>query len=135
VQIDISFVTWKALTARLEDEADTYDALISRLLHERPAEDDGSQERNKSTGSSSGAVFKGVFLPDGTELRGTHRGKTFLASIVAGQWIDGETGERRSSPSQAAFAITQSGVNGWLFWLVKRPADKGWRSLNELRSR
>lgn len=133
MQIDISFETWKTLTHHLFDENDSYDAVINRLLSEGGQPE--SDRKVPSVAPRSGAVFKGVFLPDGTELRATHRGKTYLAQIVDGQWIDSDSGERRTSPSQAAATITQGGVNGWLFWLVKRPQDGTWGSLNELRVR
>ena len=85
--------------------------------------------------NGDGAYFKDVFLPDGTELRATHKGKTYFARISGSAWIDQATGMRRSSPSQAAYFITNNHVNGWLFWLVRRPGDEVWHSLNALRAR
>lgn len=136
MQIDVSFNTWKWLTALLRDENDSYDAVVARLLK--------SEEANETPASTSppphqtrgknGAYFKDIFLPDGTELRATYKGKTYFAKISGSEWTDGTTGERRSSPSQAAYFITNTHVNGWLFWLVKRPGEDGWNSLNALRA-
>jgi hypothetical protein len=44
-----------------------------------------------------------------------------------------QEGQTFSSPSAAAFAITQSGINGWWFWSVKRPSDPAWLQLRKLR--
>jgi hypothetical protein len=138
MQIDLDFRTWKRLTARLVDENDTYDAVISRLLTPEGKPDTSADVDPVSVEEGSpgtGAYFKDVFLPDGTVLRATHKGKTYFAKISGSEWIDGITGEKRSSPSQAAYFITNNHVNGWLFWLVKRPKDTVWHSLNALRSR
>lgn len=137
MQIDLEFRTWKRLTALLADEKDTYDAVITRLLSsegERGAADVDPAPVEEG-GHRTGAYFKEVFLPHGTALRATHKGKTYFANISGSEWIDETTGEKRSSPSQAAYFITNNHVNGWLFWLVKRPGDTVWHSLNALRSR
>lgn len=140
MQLEISFGLWKRLTSLLEDENDTYDSLIERLIAGASEEADPGTEPAATVitpppNGSTGAYFKDVFLPSGTELRATHKGKTYFAKISGSEWIDGGTGERRSSPSQAAYFITGNNVNGWLFWLVKRPGDQAWHSLNALRAR
>lgn len=138
MQIDVSFDRWKALTALLCDENDSYDAVIQRLIDEAgggggfPTSNE-FDPRPLATATDSGAYFKEIFLPNGTELRATYKGKTYFAKISGSKWIDCETGETRTSPSQAAYFITDKNVNGWLFWVVKRPDDEGWRSLNALR--
>jgi hypothetical protein len=135
VQVEISFETWKRLTSLLESENDTHDGVINRLLGSTGASRTSTSPRSHSPEArAAGAYFKDVFLPDGTELRATHKGKTYFANISGSEWIDRSTGERRSSPSQAAYFITNNHVNGWLFWLVKRPGDAVWHSLNALRA-
>jgi hypothetical protein len=139
LQVDIEFHTWKKLTNLLLDEQDSYDAVIRRLLEPGSVPKVSSgPESTASKGSpveaSGGAYFKDVFLPEGTELRATHKGKTYFAKISGSKWIDQESGEPRSSPSQAAYFITDNHVNGWLFWLVRRPGDEVWHSLNALRA-
>jgi len=139
MQIDVSFALWKALTALLRDEHDSYDAVIERLLESSPDDlpktEVGAERTEPEDTSSAGAYFKEVFLPNGTELRATYKGKTHFAEIRDSEWIDRESGRTRTSPSQAAYSITGKNVNGWLFWIVKRPNDEGWRSLNALRIR
>ena len=135
VDVNLSFERWKALTLLLEDENDSYDALIGRLIkgQSRAGNDDAQECATRP--HRSGAYYKGVFLPDGTDLRAKYKGKLYYATIADGQWVDVGTGEIRSSPSQAAYSITGGNVNGWLFWLVKRPEDSTWQSLNRLRSK
>jgi hypothetical protein len=139
MQIDLEFGTWKRLTALLVNENDTYDAVINRLLSldgmATVASADAEVAPGETAGQRTGAYFKEVFLPEGTILRATHKGKTYFAKISGSEWIDETTGKKRSSPSQAAYSITNNHVNGWLFWLVKRPEDTVWHSLNALRSR
>jgi hypothetical protein len=81
--------------------------------------------------TQSGWTWKGVHLPDGTELRAEYKGKEYVAKVSGGHWQ--QDGETYGSPSAAAFAITQSGINGWWFWSVKRPSDPGWMPLAKLR--
>ena len=68
---------------------------------------------------------------DGTELRAEYKGRAYTARIEDGRWL--QDGEVQTSPSAAASAITQGGVNGWWFWSVKRPGDTKWVVLGELR--
>ncbi|HEX9947435.1 MAG TPA: hypothetical protein VGA98_07840 [Allosphingosinicella sp.] len=133
MQLDVHFDTWKKLTSLLADEQDTHDAVIRRLLEAAP--DTPPASAPPSAGAKpQGAYFKEVFLPEGTQLRASHKGKTYFAKISGSEWIDEATGAKRSSPSQAAYYITNNHVNGWLFWLVRRPDDDMWHSLNALRS-
>lgn len=126
--IDIDFEVYKELTARRASEATTYNDVIRDLLglDAQPEIADGPVQ------SAGGLDIKGVFLPNGTLLRATYKGQTYTAEIKDGAWI-GCDGVRRNTPSDAACAITQNNVNGWRFWHVKRPGDKGWKVLNSLR--
>lgn len=131
VQIEISFQNWQRLTGLLEGERDSYDNVIARLIADRMAQSKAVPMVRR------GAVeltVKGVALPNGTLLRATFKGKTHFAEVIEGRWFDRETGERRTSPSQAAMAITGVVTNGWRFWQVQRPNDAGWVPLGELRN-
>jgi hypothetical protein len=130
--IDVDFEVFKQLTALRPDEATTYNDVIRKLLkldHSSPAASGAGSSSN-----AGGCEFKGVFLPNGTELRVTYKGQAHVATIKDGAWIGGD-GIRRHSPSDAACAITKTNVNGWRFWKVKRPNDGAWRVLDELRPR
>ena len=146
MQVELSFENWKRLTTLLLDEQDSYDAVIARLLANEPgmpvlpacldlsgSSDSGALRQNSDL-SGDGAYFKNVFLPEGTKLRATYKGKAYFATISDSRWMDSESGLQRTSPSQAAYEITKSGVNGWRFWMVKRPDDSDWMSLDSLRS-
>lgn len=139
MDISVNFDTWKRLTALLQSETDDYSAVIGRLLpdhlHTVSKETDDERGIEWSTGDShAGAVFKGLFLPEGTRMRASHRGKTYFATITGARWVDDETGESRTSPSHAAAQITGNSVNGWLFWLAKRPTDTQWHNLAAMRA-
>ena len=131
--IEVDFDVYKALTVMRPDELTTYNDVLRRLL-----EIDGSSQNSSALMQAShgngGCNFRGVFLPNGTQLHATYKGKTYLAGISDGFWI-GQDGKRRNSPSDAACAITKTNVNGWRFWKAKRPGDGEARLLEEFRSR
>jgi hypothetical protein len=79
-----------------------------------------------------GAWFSNVHFPEGTKFRATYKGQTFLAEIKDGQWI-GADGIARTSPSDAASAISHTNVNGWRFWFVQMPGDPAWRRMDEIK--
>ena len=131
MQIDVNFQNWQRLTGLLENERDTIDKVIERLLADHAALN--SRRGNRGGHIAHELAWKGVSLPNGTLLRATFKGKTCFAEIVEGRWFDRESGSRRNSPSQAAKAITGSATNGWLFWEVQRPGESGWARLSDLR--
>lgn len=143
MQVDIDFEVWKALTHLLKDERDSYNEVIRRLLT-LPASDlsadtgafdaAGISDRvnNGLLGTLSGVWYSSVFFPDGTIFRATYKGQAYYASIKEGVWVDG-WGQNRTSPSDAATAISGTNVNGWRFWFVKRPHDIDWVRMDTLR--
>ena len=124
--IDIDFEVFKALTVRRSSEETTYNHVLRELLGLPPV---GSPAPNTQSPSW---VWKGVTLSDGTELQATYKGRLYTAAIKSGRWV--QDGKTHTSPSSAALEITQSGINGWNFWSVKRPGDGSWRQLGTLRS-
>ena len=82
---------------------------------------------------------KGVTLPHGTEVRMGYNGKPHSGRIDEGEWLI--EGKRFGSPSAAAGGVarTKSGskpsLDGWKYWLVRRPGESGWTVLEELRKR
>lgn len=142
MQIDIDFEVFKALTAQLKDERDTYNEAIRRLLT-LPASDLSADPSSFEPagiagqvqgllGTSSGVWYSNVFFPDGTIFRATYKGQTYYASIREGVWTDAFN-ITRTSPSDAASAISKTNVNGWKFWFVKRPHDVDWLRMDSLR--
>jgi hypothetical protein len=141
-QIVIDFDVWKALTARLDSEHDTYNEVIRRLL-QLPATEAGAQPGEIDwpgqpdalplpSGPLKGVWFSSVFFPEGTAFRATYKGKTHRAQILNSQWVD-ELGHPRTSPSDAASAISNTNVNGWRFWFVRRPYDEDWVRMDALK--
>jgi hypothetical protein len=139
--IPVSLEVYKQLTARLE-EGQTHDDVIRHLLGvdsivepENPVNTPLESLSDKLTKSmlarGNGFISRGLWLPNGTELRARYKQKEYLAYIVDEEWI-GEGGELQTSPSAAASAITGTNVNGLRFWEARRPTDKGWRRLDVL---
>ena len=145
MQVEIDFEVFKALTARLENESDTYNEAIRRLLGLPaseatllPGEFDIPGLPAPAQGSgilaqlNGGVWFSNVYFPNGTMFRATYKGKTYRARVHNSQWID-EFGIQRSSPSDAASAISGTNVNGWRFWFVRRPQDEDWQRMDALK--
>jgi hypothetical protein len=144
MQIEIDFEVFKALTARLENETDTYNEAIRRLLGLPatetallPGEIDvpglpAAFSGNALAAYSGGVYFSNVFFPNGTMFRATYKGRTYRARVYNSQWID-ELGNIRTSPSDAASAISGTNVNGWRFWFVRRPQDEDWQRMDALK--
>lgn len=142
MQIEIDFEVFKGLTAKLQSESDTYNEVIRRLLG-LPSSDltatviEMSGKGEAWSAEVIGGTLRGVwygttFFPDGTAFRSTYKGRTYYAQVKDGRWL-GHDGVERTSPSDAASAISASNVNGWKFWYGKRPNDLDWARLDELR--
>jgi putative antitoxin of VapBC-like toxin-antitoxin system len=125
--IDIDFEVYKELTMRRQSESDSCNDVIRRLLKLNRA------PHPNVSGVVSGAIFKGIMFPDGTQFRVNYKGQTHTAEIKKGVWVDAK-GITRASPSEAAHAITGTNVNGWRFWHCRRPNDAGWQIMDRLRS-
>ena len=142
MQIEIDFEVWQSLTGRLKSETDTYNEAIRRLLglpsSELAAGPVEMSEKGEAwatetpTGEIKGVWYGSTFFPDGTVFRSTYKGRTFFAEVRDGRWL-GSDGIERTSPSDAASAVSRSNVNGWKFWFGKRPNDADWYRLDEFR--
>jgi hypothetical protein len=138
--IKVSLPVFKQLTARLE-EGQCHDDVIRDLLGidsilelENPDTSATALTHQISDilqSGSTGFVSRGLWLPNGTKLRARYKQREYRATVDHGVWID-EQGEKRTSPSAAAFAVTGNTVNGLRFWEAMRPADTGWRRLDTL---
>ena len=152
MQIEIDFDVFKALTALRECEGHTYNDVLRSLLslpkkHGNALNailsnhqlEEAAKALTKSPAAANalsafadGVWFNGVFFPNGTKLRATYKGHEHLAEIRSGQWVD-DNGVVRTSPSDAASAITQTNVNGWRFWHVWHPNEQAWHRLDEFQ--
>jgi hypothetical protein len=124
--IEVDFEVFKELTSRRTSESDSCNDVIRRALGIR------TTPVRQNAKAATGVTFKEVFFPDGTQFRGTYKGRTYTAEIKGGAWI-GNDGATRNSPSEAAVKITGKSWNGWIFWHCKRPGDAGWQLIDALR--
>jgi len=140
MQIEVTLDVFKALTARLSYDGQTYSDLIKDLLAEdsiaeaeETAEDGLSMDHSVflKQAERGGFASRKLWLPHGTELRARYQQKECRAHIQNSVWMD-ESGQRHSSPSAAARAITGNSVNGLRFWEALRPNDRTWRRLEAL---
>lgn len=140
MQIEVSLEVFKALTARLEFDGQSYSDLIKDLLNEdSPVEPEPEPPHGGAMAhrvflrqaDRGGFASRNLWLPHGTQLRARYKQKEYLAWIDNNAWCD-STGIRYSSPSAAAKAITGNNVNGLRFWEAMRPEDRTWVRLEAL---
>ena len=123
--IEIDFEVFKALTARRTTESVTYNDVIRSLL--------GLNATSATTRPGAIWVYKDVAVPVGTRFRAHYKGQTHHGEIEPrGLVVEGVL---RSSPSDAAKAITNTNVNGWTFWECQLPGSSRWRAISSLRDR
>ena len=128
-QIEIDFDVFKELTAKLENEGDNYNGVLRRLL-KLAAPALAKSPPTKQAGRAW--VSKGVTFDHDSEFRANYKGQMFTARVSDGRLMISEHGAS-SSLSHAARLITNTSVDGWTFWEVKRPTDSHWRKAGELR--
>ena len=137
--ISVSLEVFKKLTAMLE-EGQSHDDVIRELLSldsivepENPTNQSlvrlADQLTRNMQSRGNGFVSRGLYLPNGTQLRARYKQREYRAQIQEDGWVD-ENGHSHSSPSAAATSITGTNVNGLRFWEAMRPTDKGWRRLD-----
>jgi hypothetical protein len=128
-QIDIDFDVFKELTAKLENESDSYNGVLRRLF-KLPAPPLANSTPTKQVGRPW--VSKGVSFDHETAFRANYKGQQYTARVNDGRLMISERGAS-SSLSHAARLVTNTSVDGWTFWEVKRPTDSNWRKAGELR--
>jgi hypothetical protein len=117
---------------------------ILRVLFGLPVAAPGRERKPSGGEVSRGALspagdwsWKGVVLPEGTELRMTYNGRTHTGIVAGGAWQI--SGASYTSPSSAADALARSrdgrpvSLNGWTQWEVKKPGSNRWVVLDSLR--
>ena len=142
MQITISLDVYKALTAALSYDGQSYDDLLRRLLSldspVEPAALEPAFEHKESLSASLARALdptsfhsRGLRLAEGTSLRGMYKNIPYMAKIEGGRWVNMD-GSVHSSPSAAASAVTGTNVNGLRFWEALSPGDTVWRRLEAL---
>lgn len=127
--IQVDFEVFKELTARRATEAMTENDVIRKLLGLKSS---GTPNRTTNTQPSELAwVSKSVSFPAGTQFRATYKGQQHTGTVESGALI--VNGERYTSPSAAAVAITGKATNGWRFWECLLPSTSQWKLIANLR--
>jgi len=77
-----------------------------------------------------GYQWKGLFLPDSTELRMQYKGEYHYARVDGDQLLyQGEA----TTPASLANTVAGSSRNAWRDLWIKRPADVEWHLADDLR--
>lgn len=126
--IEVDFDVFKQLTFRRETEDVTYNDVIRELLG--LGQSKLGMPLTAPSPSADAWIAKGVTFPAGTEFRATYKGQVQTGRVEGCALV--VNGERYSSPSAAAVAVTGNPVNGWRFWECKIPG-KPWQLIEFLR--
>ena len=137
--VEIDFDVHKLIEAERRSFAETPNTVLRRLLglgeSKEQVNANSEEDRTPMSGAWSG---KGVTLPAGTKLRMEYRGQQHFGVIKAASWV--VDGNRYRSPSAAAGGSartkkgTQTYLDGWKYWWIKRPGDERWLPLKALRN-
>ena len=137
--IEIDFDVHKRIEMERRSYAETPNTVLRRLLglNQSKEQADGhvDEKHPSMNGSWNG---KGVTLPTGTQVRMEYCGRRHFGVIEKASWV--VDGKKYKSPSAAAGGSarskknTQTYLNGWKYWWVKRPSDERWLPLRSLRS-
>lgn len=125
--ISVDFEVFKALTNLRMSEEQTENEVLRKLLN-LPTAASAAQPAS----DEPAWVCKGVSFPAGTKLRAAFKGKEYFGEVKNGAFL--LDGVEHTSPSSAAYSVTQSPVNGWTFWQCLRPGDLKWIGINTLRT-
>jgi hypothetical protein len=130
-QIDVDFEVFKHLTMRRETELVTYNDVLRSLLGLAGKK---SVPETKSTAKTMDHwTVKGVTFPAGTEFRSEYKGRLITGTVENGALM--LNGARFDSPSAAAMSVTDSAVNGWVFWECRLPGQSKWQLIKSLRQK
>ncbi len=119
-----------ALLRRLESVADARGDSVETVMRETLEAALPGAEAPSGGPTQRGYRWKDVFLPEGTELCFTHKGRTYGAMVSGGRILhEGEP----VTPSRFINAVAGPGRNAWIGLWVRRPADAVWVLADDLR--
>lgn len=119
-----------ALLRRLEGLADARGESLETVMRETLEAALPDAEAPAAGPAQRGYRWKDVFLPEGTELCFTHKGRTYGAVVTGGRILhEGEP----VTPSRFINAVAGPGRNAWIGLWVRRPADAVWVLADDLR--
>jgi hypothetical protein len=136
-QIEVDFEVIKALWAERKSEEESDNDVLRRILKMPPKNAGGASKSGGSGSDSKAWAWKGVSLPASTRLRMKYLSQTYEGEVRDGKWWIND--RFFTTPSEAAdnLARTRKGtrpsLDGWRYWYVKRPSDRDWIPLDDLR--
>jgi len=122
MDIEIDFEVFKALTALRDDERDSYNDVLRRILKLGPAIRPSPPPLQATALPPAGYMAAGRYLPNGTELTAKYKGREFRACVTEGRIVSAG-GKVFNSLSRAAKDITDTNVNGLRFWRARISKD------------
>jgi len=131
--IQIDFDVFKAITAKRASEEVTENDVLREIFGLNPKKKETETEKTyrEAAHSPGDWVTKGVRFPNGTEFRATHKGQHYRGHVEGGALV--VNGQRFDSPSAAAINITETSVNGWIFWECQLPGTSDWVLIKSMR--
>ena len=130
--IEIDVDVFRFLESHRTSFAQTHNDILRGLAGLSPV----SAQASKPMGNGHWS-WKGVTLPNGTQLRMSYNGQTHTGEIVQGAWH--VAGAIYRTPSAAAGGVARSkkgapvSLDGWEYWEVKPPESARWVKLDSLR--
>ena len=128
--IEIDFDVYKELTMRRESADMTENDVLREVLN-LGEKQPNSDQNGRAADPGTPWTCKGVTFPHSTLFRCEYKGQTYRAKVQDGALV--YDGERHTSPSSAARAVTGTSVNGWHFWDCKMPESHRWKLIHEVR--
>ncbi len=129
--IEVDFEVFKELTSRRTSESVSENDVIRGLLGLNKSSSVPVPHPAPIEAGRYPWVCKGISFPHGTEFRSTYKGQLYTGKVENGALV--VNGERFTSPSAAAVAITENAVNGWRFWECLLPGTSKWKIIADLR--
>lgn len=130
VDISVSRIIESARRSFGETENDILRRLLGIDSVDRATEQPSGQLGWTGVHQKSG---KRVFLPDGTEMKATYNGQTIHARIEEERIAVNGKSYKAVSPALQENVLTKAGgntsLNGWEYWLAKKPGEARYRSI------
>lgn len=110
--ISISTDVFAAIWANRQNEEDTEDAILRRVL-ECPASSKAAANTSNNPSGGVNDSRNGVRFPEGFEAIRSYKGREYKATASNGSWLRQDTGERFPSLNQLNSTIAYGNENIW----------------------
>ena len=134
--IELDFDVWKELTVLRTSEETTYSNVIRDLLRKSRLSEETLVNTKTGKGGLYGRQERGssnmpIYIPNGTEFRAKYKGKMHIGIVQQDALV--VNGNSYPTLSKAAYSITGTSHNGWIFWECRLPTQNVWKPAFELR--